>query len=256
MAEYRFPDPTQGLLFEGGRNELRQSPEPFTTEELKLFLSTPLFTGYLSPHRLMVPGKCVVRNGYWWSAILMMFSGARAGDVAQLLTTDFRFDDGVPHFIIQPGKLPGGQAKRSKFGPRTHRVPLHPALLELGIRAFVEGIAKHKQSRRIFNEIGLGESRMSTGLTKFWGRYLREFGLFLPQRATHVHRHTLAARLRAAHVSNEDIGAVLGHSNTSTTAGYGGDQDLKRKLVTLQKLDFGFDVVAAAGGSYNPKVQI
>ena len=55
-AEYRIPDPTKGLLFEGGRNELRQSPEPFSADELKRFLNTPLFSGYQSSKRLLAPG--------------------------------------------------------------------------------------------------------------------------------------------------------------------------------------------------------
>lgn len=253
QAEYRIPDQTKDLPFEGGRNELRQSPEPFSTEELKRFLRTPLFAGYKSHNRMMAEGDCLIRNGYWWSAALMMFTGARAGDIAQLLHSDFRFDH-PPHLIIQPGKLPEGFPKRSKFGARNHKVPLHPSLLELGIREFVEARAKRHPGKRLLFEIGLGEHRMSTGMTKFWVRYLHAFDLFRPGRATHVHRHTMAARLRAAGVSNEDIGAVLGHSDASVTAGYGGDQGLERKLATLQKLDHGFDVVGALGGPYDPKV--
>jgi len=95
---------------------------------------------------------------------------------------------------------------------------------------------------------------MSTGMTKFWSRYLHAFDLFLPGRATHVHRHTLTASLRAAKVSDEDIGAILGHSGRSVTAGYGGDQGLERKLDTLAKLDHGFDLVAALGGPYDAKL--
>lgn len=253
-AEYRIPDPTSDLPFEGGRNELRQSPEPFSVEELKRFLRTPLFTGYQSHKRMLANGDCHGRNGYWWSAALMMFSGARAGDIAQLLPSDFQLDGVVPHFVIQPGKLPEGFSKRSKFGPRTHRIPLHPALLELGIREFVLGRAKKHSGKRLLFEIILGEHRMSTGMTKFWSRYMHEFDLFLPGRATHVHRHTMAARLRAAGASNEDIGALLGHSNRSVTAGYGGDQGLERKLATLEKLDHGFDVIGELGGPYDPKV--
>ena len=254
QAEYRVPDPTKDLPFEGGRNELRQSPEPFSTEELKRFLRTPLFVGYKSHSRMMAEGDCLIRNGYWWSAALMMFTGARAGDIAQLLPSDFRFDHAVPHLIIQPGKLPEGFPKRSKFGPRTHKIPLHPSLLVLGIREFVEGRAKRYQGKRLLFEISLGEHRMSTGMTKHWSRYLHAFDLFRPGRATHVHRHTMAARLRAAGVSNEDIGAVLGHSDGSVTAGYGGDQGLERKLATLERLDHGFDVVGALGGPYDPKL--
>ena len=252
--ELRIPDPTKALLFEGGRNELRQSPEPFATEELKRFLRTPLFTGYKSHHRMFTEGDCQSRNGYWWSAALMIFSGARAGDIAQLLPSDFQFDDDVPHFIIQPGRLPEGIPKRSKFGPRTHKIPIHPALLELGIRDFVQVREKRHPGKRLLFEINLGKNRMSDGMTKFWSKYLHRFELFKPGRATHVHRHTMAARLRDAHVSNEDIGAVLGHSDGSVTAGYGGDQGLKRKLATLEKLDHGFDVVGAMGGKYDAQV--
>ena len=184
----------------------------------------------------------------------MIFSGARAGDIAQLLPSDFRLDDPVPHFIIQPGKLPEGISKRSKFGARTHKIPLHPALLELGIREFVQARAKRHPGKRLLFEISLGQNRMSTGMTKFWSRFLHEFDLFRTGRATHVHRHTMAFRLRAAKVSNEDIGAVLGHSDGSVTSGYGGDQGLERKLATLEKLDHGFDVVGTMGGKYDAKV--
>jgi integrase len=203
---------------------------------------------------MLAEGDCLIRNGYWWSAVLMMFTGARAGDIAQLLPSDFRFDEPVKHLIIQPGTLPEGFPKRSKFGPRTHTIPLHPSLLELGIREFVEARAKRHAGKRLLFEIGLGGHRMSTGMTKFWSRYLHAFDLFRPGRATHVHRHTMTARLRAAGVSNEDSGAVLGHSDGSVTAGYGGDQGLVRKLATLEKLDHGFDVVGALGGPYDPKV--
>jgi hypothetical protein len=58
------------------------------------------------------------------------------------------------------------------------------------------------------------------------------------------------ARLREAHVSDEDIGAVVGHSVTGklkVTAGYGGDQGLERKLATLRKLDHGIDFVELLG---------
>ena len=64
QAEYRIPDPTKDLPFEGGRNELRQSPEPFSIDELKRFLQAPLFTGYKSHNRMLAEGDCLIRNGY------------------------------------------------------------------------------------------------------------------------------------------------------------------------------------------------
>ena len=115
-SEYKFPNPTEGLLFEGGRNEISRTPAPFTSGELRKLLSTPLFAGYKSPHRLKQEGDCLYRRGHWWSGVLMMHTGLRAGDCAQLLPSDFLLDDEIPHLIIQPGTLPEGIAKRSKFG--------------------------------------------------------------------------------------------------------------------------------------------
>lgn len=255
--ECRVPDPFVGLRFEGGRGEVRESPEPFTPSELKRFLRAPLFTGYKSPHRTKEVGDCHMRAGHWWSAIIMMFTGMRAGDVVQLLPTDFVFEDEVPHLIIQPGMLPEGVRKSSKFGPKKHFVPLHPSLLVLGLRQFVAARAKKNPQRRVLYEFGLGANRHSAGMTKYWSPFLHQFDLYKPRRATHVHRHTVIALLRAAHVSGEDIAGIVGHYGNyreTMTDQYGGPQGLKRKLATLERLDHGFDVVGALGGPYDPKV--
>jgi integrase len=257
-SEYKFPNPTEGLLFEGGRNEVSRTPAPFSSEELRKLLSTPLFAGYKSPHRLKQEGDCLYRRGHWWAGVLMMHTGLRAGDCAQLLPSDFLLDDEIPHLIIQPGTLSENVAKRSKFGTRVHYVPLLPILFDLGLRQFVEARSKRNPKKRLFYEISLGANRMSAGMTKFWQPYLEAFGLFKPGRATHVFRHTVANRLRDhAFSHNEDIGAVLGHTivnrETKTTGKYGGPQGLKRTVDTLSKLDFGFDVLEALGGPYDPK---
>ncbi|MCB2074967.1 MAG: tyrosine-type recombinase/integrase [Novosphingobium sp.] len=250
--EYRLPNQTAMLRFEGGKNEVRKSPEAFSVEEVERLLASPLFAGSQSAKRRWKAGNHIQRDGYWWSGVLLLFSGMRAGDVAQLLPSDFRLDDDVPHLLIQPGKLPEGLPKRSKFGSRTHKVPLLPILFDLGLREFVERRAKRKPVRRLLHEIRLGQNRMSDGMTKFWTRYLDEVGLHSRGRGTHVFRHTVAARLRAAGVSDEDIGAVLGHQPNTVTAGYGGEQPLSRKFDTISKLDFGFDVLEALGGQYDP----
>ncbi|MCY1670182.1 hypothetical protein OVA07_04060 [Novosphingobium sp. SL115] len=255
--EERVPDPIGSLRFEGGRDEVQESPEPFTTDELKRFLRSPLFTGYKSPHRTKQVGDCHIRGGHWWSAIIMMFTGMRAGDVVQLLPTDFVFDASVPHLIIQPGLLPEGKRKSSKFGQKKHIVPLHPSLLTLGLRQFVAGRTKQNPKRRLLYEIALGGNRQSAGMTKYWSAFLHEFKLYKSRRATHVHRHTVIALLRAAHVAGEDIAAIVGHYGSyreTMTERYGGPQGLERKLATLAKLDHGFDVVGALGGPYDPKV--
>lgn len=51
-------------------------------------------------------------------------------------------------------------------------------------------------------------------------------------------------------VSDEDIGAILGHSGVTVTAGYGGPQPLDRKVKTLAQLDYGFDLMEVLGGPF------
>ena len=102
---------------------------------------------------------------------------------------------------------------------------------------------------RVFN---LGQKdRTSDGATRFWGRYLKSFGLHKPGRSTHVFRHTLAHYLRAKGATEEDLGAVLGHAGRTITANYGGGQPLERKAKTLGLLDFGFDTISALGGPFD-----
>jgi integrase len=251
QSEYDIANVAHGIAFKGGKNELAHSPQPFSRDETRRLLLSPLYSGYQSPNRLSQTGSCMRRDGHWWSGILLMHTGMRAGDVAQLLPSDFKLDDEVPHLLIQPGMLPvDGIAKRSKFGPRSHAVPLLPVLFELGLREFITYRAKRYPGERLLRDVSLGAHRASTGMTKFWVSYLQRHGLHSRGRGTHVWRHTVAARLREAHVTNEDIGAVLGHAivdETATPGGYGGDQGLKRKLTTLQKLDHGIDFVELLG---------
>lgn len=246
-------NPAEGLKVERRANERRSSPEPFSEAELRKLFATPLYAGHASTRKVDEPGACVVRGGRWWSGVLALFTGLRAGELSQLLPSDFIFDVEVPHLRITDQEQSGGRAKRVKTAAAIRDVPLAPVLLQLGLREFVEAAAK-RYSGRVFREFRLGSGdRTSDGMTKFWGPYLKRFGLWKAGRSTHVFRHTVAHWLRANGVHDEDIGAILGHAGAGITAGYGGAQTLARKAETLTKLSFGFDVLTELGGGYDRK---
>ena len=245
-------DPAAGLIMDRPKSITKRSPKSFDADELKRLFQTPLFAGHKSSKRVTEPGTCLVRDGRWWFAVLAMHSGARAGELCQLLPTDFAFDDPVPHWKLQLEDGDNKKTKTLKTKTSIRDVPIHPRLLELGLREFVTARAKRRPGQRILHEFRLGtQGRTSAGATRFFTDYFKKSGLHSQGRATHVWRHTVTDCLRENAVPDEDIGAFLGHSSGSQTSKYGSAQSLKRKRETILKLDYGFDVVAALGGPYS-----
>jgi integrase len=244
-------DPSVGLILEAKKGQKKHSPEAFSSEELQLLLTTPIYTGYKSRDRVADAGECHTRGGHWWAGMLIMWTGMRAGELSQLLVSDFALDDPIPHVKIRRENSAGKVAKSVKNEASVRDTPIAPAMLELGLAEFIKNRSKAGHVR-VFREFRLGAGgRTADGMTKFWSTYLKRFGLWKVGRATHVWRHTVIAMLRANEVSDEDSGAYVGHSRRSVTAGYGGKFPLTRKLRTLEKLDFGFDVVALVGGPFD-----
>lgn len=234
------------------KKEKRHSPPPFTTEELQKLFATPVYAGHKSPKRLMEAGECRSRGGHWWSGLLFMHTGLRAGELAQLMPSDFVFDAPVPHLLVREIS-DEGTAKTVKSASSVRAVPLHPTLIRLGLEDFVFSHAKRRPRTRVFEVFRLGQHRKSEGTTRWWGDYLQKHGLHKPGRSTHVWRHTFIRFLRDAGVAEEDIAALAGHSGPDSSEGiahlqtraYGGGYSLERKLSALSRLDFGFDIVAA-----------
>jgi len=253
VDERRIPEnPLGSLKIDRRKGEERASPEAFSSEELRQLFGTPLYAGYLARKRVNEPGSIRIRNGKWWSMVLLLYTGMRAGEAAQLLPLDFKFDDAVPHIKVRETDDHGVRVKTLKTKASIRDVPIHPHLMELGLQQFVERRAKAYPSRQVFWDFRPGaDGRKSDGLTKFWGAYLRKHDLWKHGRATHVGRHTLAAFLRQALVSDDDIGAIIGHAARTMTSTYGGAYPLNRKAASLAKLDFGFDTVAVLGGAFH-----
>ena len=248
-------DPTVGLRLDRPKGETPISPAAFENWEVERFLRTVLYQGYKSPKRMNTGGTCRLRKGHWWSGVLMMHTGLRAGELSQLLPTDFIFDAEIPHLKVQLEDGDGSKTKSAKTASSIRDVPLHPILLRLGLQEFVTARAKSKPKERVFSEFRLGNNgRQSEGMTRFWGDYLQAVGLWSAGRATHVWRHTVVANLRANGVAEEDIAAWVGHSRGTQTQRYGGDYGLARKLQTIGHLNYDFDVLAALGGSYKKAV--
>lgn len=249
-------DPAGALVVPIRKDEERKSPEPYTLEELQRFFAMPIFTGKRSPARQSEPGACRVRDGYFWSSLLQAYTGMRGGEVSQLLPEDFVFDAEVPHILVRKENERGERVKSVKNRSSVRAIPIADDLLILGLRQFVTGRKSQRPHERMLHEFPTGTGgKMSDGLSKFWRRQLKAFDLHKEGRALHVWRHTVTLHLRRRGVSDEDIGYLLGHKVQSETARYGVGELLQRvQTHSLERLDYGFDLVSLVGGPFNPKI--
>ena len=203
---YLSSDPAASITVTLRNNEESQIKEPFSSAEVWKYFHTPVFAGYQSKSRRMDVGQCHARDGHWWSGVIPVFTGMRASEVSQLLPSDFEFDHAIPHIWVRPEDESGKKTKTIKNKSSMRAVPIASEMLELGIREFVEQRRIANPQKRIFSELPLGvRGRKSLGMSKFWGRYFRKFGLHKPGRGTHIWRHTVIKRLRDAGVAVEDM---------------------------------------------------
>lgn len=248
------PNPCADLLAPKVKGEEPRTPTPFSDEEVRRYLTGALFQGRFSAKRYMAAGDVRLRDGHWWAPVLLMYTGMRAGELCQLLPADFSFDSDIPHLKVRKTDDSGKLTKSVKNKTSVRDVPLHPDLITLGLRSFVERQSKRHPGERLFICFRLGgPGKFTDGITQFSRRYLKALKLHAPGRANHVWRHTFVDRLRKIGCSDEEIGALVGHSAGTMTSKYGGAFPLSRKRDALLKLSFGFDVVGFLGGPFDQK---
>ena len=251
------PNPCAGLVIEKAKGEKARTPEPFSDEEFQAYLRTPLFQGRKSINRPNQPGSVQVRDGKWWLFVILMHTGMRPGEVSQLLAADFVFDAAIPHILVRATDdddrpIP---AKSVKNAASIRAVPLHPNLLALGLRDFVERRVVRHPNERVFSDFRLGAAgKYTEGVTQFATAHLKACGLHRPGRAAHVWRHVVINRLRSAGCPEEGITAIVGHAGKSMTSKYGGEYPLELKLKAITQLSYGLDVVGFLGGPFNSKI--
>jgi integrase len=195
---------------------------PFTIAELNVLFRSPLFTGCQSldkPRFLSKPGNVQVRDHRYWVPLIMLFSGARPGEIAQLSIDDVRKDRGhwIMHITTQ-----GDNDKSVKNAGSMRVVPIHPMLEELGLVKYHADL-KEQGEKRLFplaqrNKRG----QMIAEFSRSFPRYLEKIGLKSGRGLSlYSFRHGTADALRRAGFLDEQFGFILGHTSGTMTQRYG-----------------------------------
>jgi integrase len=192
---------------------------PFTDDQLKLIFVSPLFDCCAGAKREREPGSVRVRDWRYWIPWIGLYTGARLGEIAQLLTTDVRMlhETWIFHITRE-----GAGRKSTKTLGSQRVVPMHRKLIDLGFLEYhANMLALGHQN--LFPEIEPdGRGFMSGMPSAFFNDYFRDIGVKVDKSVNfHSFRHGIADAFRRAGYMDEQFNMLLGHTKATTTGRYG-----------------------------------
>ncbi|UNK37500.1 site-specific integrase [Shinella sp. H4-D48] len=199
-----------------------KTTKPFTVDEMNILFNSPFFTGCQNddaPRFWSKPGNVLIRDHRFWVPLIMLFSGARPAEIAQLGIDDVREDRG--HWIMHI-TTEGDGDKSVKTAGSMRVVPVHPELVKLGLLKYHTTLKKLEE-KRLFplaerNERG----QMIATFSRDFPRYLTKIGLKEGRGLSlYSFRHGAADALRRAGFLDEQFGFILGHTSGTMTQRYG-----------------------------------
>lgn len=216
--DYLETNPLPGMTISTSQTFTRDT---FSTEELVTLFRSPLFTGCRDDigRKLAEPGNLKIRDYRYWLPLIMLYTGARPGEIAQLDLADVREDQGIPFLHIHDE----GEGKSLKTKNSTRIMPLHPELIRLGVLAYRDEM-KSKGETRLFPTAKRSEKgQMIADWSRAFPKYLCNIGVRTDQtnQSLYSFRHGAADALRRAGYLDHQFKFLLGHGDNSMTGRYG-----------------------------------
>lgn len=216
---YLDTNPTEGMAL---AKEKKKSTLPFTIDQMNTLFASPLFTGCQSAdewRNIAKPGNVLIRDHRYWVPLIMLYSGARPAEIAQLAITDVREEHGywIMHITTE-----GDGDKSVKTQGSMRVVPIHKELVRLGFLDYHAGMKQAGQTRLFPLAERNSRGQMIADFSREFGRYLIRIGMKNGRGLSlYSFRHGAADALRRAGHLDENFGFILGHTKASTTGIYG-----------------------------------
>jgi integrase len=234
-----IPNPFRG-------RKIPQAPRPenkthFTRAELQAIFSVPIFTQADRPVR----GK---GEASYWMPLLLLFTGARPEEVAQLMVGDIFQDPESGLWVLRitdEGKHPyKGQRMLKTSGTFSGRrtFPLHPELLRLRFLAYVEDVRSSGETA-LFPKLRTKGLRgyLHSQWATWWGEYLRAHNVLPPvgneaRKPVREFRDVWATAARQCRLPRETMEYIMGHTPPRATSNerYGRKGPLGEQISTLR----------------------
>lgn len=198
---------------------------PFTNEELKrLFESQEYRDGF------------PLSKAYkYWVPLIGLYSGARLNEICQLHLADIRQEKEVWVFDINENS----EDKKLKSQASKRLTPIHSTLIELGLLSYVNKLQAAGE-KRLFPELTPSRDGYGKNPSRWFGKYRREKGL-TDERDKDFHslRHTFIDSLKQQGVPENEVKAIVGHTDKSITYGtYGGAYTPAYLSKIIERIDY------------------
>ena len=174
----------------------------------------------------------------FWIPLIAMLSGIRLNEACQLYKEDIVEIDAIWCFDINAND----DKKRVKNLGSIRKLPIHPILIQLGFVEYVQGV----KSKHIWRNLRY-DSKNGYGnlFQKWYQRINRNIITKDKKKVFHSFRHAFTNNLKQQGVSGQLIAGIVGHATGSITMErYGKSYNPQIMLEALEKLDYGFDIVA------------
>lgn len=191
----------------------------FSSAQLNTLFRSPLFTGCRGDDDWQRPGNFQVRDYRYWLPLVMLYSGARPAEIAQLLVADVRQEHGtwIMHITEE-----GDDDKSVKTKGSMRVVPVHSELIRLGFIKYRETMAEAGTAKLFPNATRNKRGQMVADFSRDFGRYLTRLDI-KDGRGLSLYslRHGFVDALRRAEYLDEQFGFLVGHTKHTMTGQYG-----------------------------------
>lgn len=168
----------------------------------------------------------------YWLPLLGRATGCRLEELCQL-----RVDDITEHQGIACVRIDDKRDDQQLKNANSRRVlPLHPALIDLGLLLHVDSV-RATGADRLFPELEAVRGKLGHAPSKWFGRYKTKLGIVDSRKTFHSFRHTLIDDLREAGVQDSLIKRIAGHEDGAVTFSvYGSRSPLKAMAEAIQHI--------------------
>ena len=181
-----------------------------------------------------------------WVPLLAAYSGARQGEICQLLVSDIKEAHGIHYMHLTEEDDQGKIVKTLKNENSRRLVPIHPIVLRLGFLKYVER-QKSEGKAVLFESRSLDRCSFKPLAGPYYSKLFQSFNRQYvtddPKKVFHSLRHLVHNELKQAGVSSEVYHSITGHTpQQEMDVVYTEDYKLSIKYNALKLLKYPLDL--------------